>query len=245
MLTIGVPAYNEEATIEEVVEELLGTLPRFTAAFEILAVDDGSTDATGAILDRLAAAHPALRVIHHGGNRGFAGFGRTLLDEARGSWLAAISADGEIPPDCIGPMLERARDGADIVVGVRQNRPRYTFYRHVVSWAYNAGVRVAFGKNFRDIGGFKLYRTKVIRQIGLESRSAFINAERLIKAHRIGYRIEYVSVHDRPRAGGTAKGASLARVRRSSGDLLRIWLDVVAQRWAPPAPLPRTDEEML
>lgn len=244
MLTIGIPAFNEEATIESVVAELLQVLPSVATSFEILAVNDGSTDRTGELLDRLAATYPSVRVVHHEQNRGFVGFQDTLLAGARGDWFAAISADGEIPPSCLDAMITRAMSGADIVVGVRQNRPRQSGYRRVITAAYNLGVRFAFGRDFRDIGGFKLYRTDVLRQIEAKSTSAFLNAERLVKADRSGYRIEFEVIQDRRREGGRAKGASLRWVWRSTTDLVAVWLELVTRRWTPPPRLARADEQV-
>ena len=242
MLTLGCPAFNEEESIEAVLKEAFDVLPTVIPSFEVLVIDDGSTDSTPEILERLSSQQSRLRVVRHPRNLGAAGFGRTVVEQARGEWMAVISADGEVNPLSLAPMLEQARKGADIVVGTRKQKDDYTGYRKIVSWTFNRSVQLVFGTNFQDIGGFKLYRTDVVRQIDVIANSAFLNAERLVKAERIGYRIDLVPIEYRHRHGGKAKGASRRWVTQSTLDLGLVARDVLLGRWIKPTALPRTSE---
>ena len=224
-LTVAVPAYNEEESVERVVEELLIKIPTFVEDFELLFVNDGSTDRTGEILDELAARHESVRVVHHDRNQGFPGVVFTLIRNTKKQVYTGISADGEVNVDDLSKMLDKIIEGYDVVIGVRNQKPNYNRYRKIVSWSYNKSVELLFGVNFRDIGSTKMYRTEVFKHIDTRSNSAFINAEYLVKASRLGYKIGFVDIVQRPRLGGTAKGAVFRSVRNCAIDLLRFWRD--------------------
>lgn len=233
-LTIGSSALNEEEALETVVAEWLDVVPTLTDDFEILLVDDGSTDRTGAIMDDFAAREPRIRVIHHPYNLGFRGFANTLAKNATKELFAGVSCDGEVPIDVLGPMMDRIAAGADVVVGNRRQLSGYSGYRRFVSRSYNTLVRAIFGSNFRDIGALKLYRTDVLRAVEpIISKSAFMNAERLIKADRLGYRIELMPIDHLPRLGGMARGASYRWVRDATADLVRVTWHIHAGGWRP------------
>jgi glycosyltransferase involved in cell wall biosynthesis len=223
-LTVGCPAFNEEVAIAQVVRRYLELIPSIADDFELLLVDDGSTDRTGVILDELAREEPRMRVIHHPKNLGFAGFARTLIANATKELYVGISADGEIRVEDVLAMRGRMDEGFDVVVGVRTHKPNYSRYRKLVSWSYNRLVFVLFGYDFLDIGGPKLWRTRYLRGVDLISASAFMNAELLIGAARRGARIGFVTIEQQPRLGGRAKGATVRRVLEASRDLVRVSL---------------------
>lgn len=223
-LTVGCPAYNEEVAIESVVRRCLQLIPQIAEDFELLMVNDGSTDETGKILDRLAREESRVRVIHHSKNLGFSGFARTLISSASKELYVGISADGEVRVEDVLAMRRRMDEGFDVVVGVRRHKPNYNGYRKLVSWSYNRLVWALFGFDFRDIGGTKLWRTQYLRGVELVSESAFMNAELLVDAARRGARIGFVDVEQQPRLGGKAKGAAPRRVLEASRDLVRVSL---------------------
>jgi glycosyltransferase involved in cell wall biosynthesis len=223
-LTVGCPAYNEEVAIERVVRRCLQLIPQIAQDFELLMVNDGSTDDTGKILDRLAREEPRVRVIHHPKNLGFAGFARTLITNASKELYVGISADGEVRVEDVVAMRRRMDEGFDVVVGVRTQKPNYNRYRKLVSWSYNHLVWALFGFDFRDIGGTKLWKTRYLRGAELVSESAFMNAELLVDAARRGARIGFVDVEQQPRLGGKAKGAAPRRVLEATRDLFVVSL---------------------
>jgi len=200
----------------------LRQVPAFAEDFEVLLLNDGSTDHTGELMDAWQARDSRVRVIHHPYNLGFRGLTHTLPKNACKEWYAGISADGEIELEDVGRMFQVANHGFDIVVGVRRAKPNYGPYRRVVSSGYNECVRRIFGHDFRDPGALKLFRTRILKEINVVSTSAFINAERLIRAARLGYRIGFVEIVQKPRFGGKPKGASTAWVIRSVVDLGRV-----------------------
>lgn len=225
-LTIGTPAFNEEASIERVVGEFLEKIPQVSDDFEILLVNDGSTDATGHKMDQLRRKDSRIRVIHHPYNLGFRGIAHTLVLNARKELFAGVSADGEVDIDGLRAMMEKIEDGYDIVVGRRPEKPNYNNFRKFVSSSYNRLVRMGFGVDLKDPGWLKLFKTSILHEVNIISKGAFINAERLLKAHRLGYRIGSVDIAQRPRLGGRASGAKLKFVARAFFDLCCVYAEV-------------------
>lgn len=156
-LSLVVPCFNEAQSVERTVEELKRIASGIGAPHELLFIDDGSSDGTGEILDRLAEAEPGLRVVHHETNRGYGATLKTGIRETRHELIAITDADGTYPNDRLGDLLELAQD-ADMVVGARTGQNvTYSTLRSIpkallVNWAswlvgqripdMNSGLRV-------------------------------------------------------------------------------------------------------
>ncbi len=228
-LSFFFPAYNEEANIEAVVAEAIATLPRFADQFEIVIVDDGSRDRTPEIADRLAAADPRVRVIHHRPNRGYGGAVRSGLESARLPFVFFTDGDRQFKLADLGLLLQGS-EGADAVVGYRAKRmdpPRRLF----IAWVYKQVIGVLFGGGFRDVDcAYKLFRTEIFRRVPLadvRSNGAFFSAELLLRLRRSGVRVREVAVPHYPRVAGLAAGAAPKVVLRTLRDMallrLRLW----------------------
>jgi glycosyltransferase involved in cell wall biosynthesis len=219
------PCFNEAACVEATVREALAVLDRLRAEGggegEVVVVDDGSTDATPDILGRVAAEDPRLRVIRHDRNGGIAAFNPRMLAEARGEWVLFTSSDGEFDPaEAIGFLALAEREGADAVLGYRAEK-QYTPYRRAVSWSFNALTLASFGARFRDIGSMRMLRRALFQPIRLYSRSAFLNAERLLVGRRNGAVIVEVPIRHRSRLAGVGKGSRPGKVAAAVKDLAR------------------------
>jgi dolichol-phosphate mannosyltransferase len=223
LLSVIMPAYNEEDAIERVIlghVTYLERLRHIVPEWEIVCVDDGSTDSTPEILRSLQLRIPRLRVIRQE-NQGIFGALSRGHREARGSHFYCTSSDGQFPPENLGLMLARVRSGAQLVVGVRTNRREvYSLPRRIISLFFNLLPSILFGVTVKDAGSDKLGLRDVFR-FNLISRSPFFEAERIICAHRAGFRVDFVPIRFLTRSSGKAKGASWKNIRTSASDLVR------------------------
>ena len=225
------PAHDEAENIEGLVEEALATLPKLADRFEIVCVDDGSTDGTGAIADRLAAAHPELvRAVHHPRNRGYGAAVRTGLASARYDLISFTDGDRQFRVADIGRLLSRREQtGADVVVGYRIKRADAAV-RLAYARAYRLSLRLFFGLRVRDPDcACKLFERSALEGVAVGSDGAFLSAELLIKIAARGRRIVETGVPHHPRTAGRASGADPRVVLRAVRDFWRLrlmlWFD--------------------
>ena len=229
-LSFFFPAHNEEANLEGLVREALETLPTLAESFEIIAVDDGSTDATPAIADSLTAANPGLvRVVHHPTNVGYGGALRSGFGVARYELIAFTDGDRQFKVADLGRLLDRlaADDAPDVVVGYRIKRadpPIRTLYAR----AYRLANRIFFGLTVTDVDcACKVFRREALDGLRVESGGAFFSAEMLVKLRAAGRSVVEVGVPHYPRTAGSATGARPEVVLRAVRDFwalrLRLW----------------------
>ncbi len=226
-LTVFIPAYNEEENLAGCIDAVQEKMDELGVSLEFLVVDDGSTDSTGKLADRLAAVNPRLRIIHHPANRGIGDAFLTAASQACGEWLIFIPADLALDPDELFRYIAAAPK-ADIVVGLRSCRSDYTLLRRIISWTNIHLIQLLFGMKERQFQYISMYRMEVLSRIRIEyTRSAFFLAEVLIKAKALGYRLVDVDILYAPRLSGRPTGAKLVLVIRTVFDIFRFWL-----RWA-------------
>ncbi len=223
MLSLILPAYNEEANIEIVVNEALEELPKNFQSFEILVVDDGSKDRTPEIADRLAASQPNLiKVVHHRPNRGYGAALSSGFKAAQGDYLMFMDSDRQFQPvdlKLLAPYLGKA----DIIAGYRKKR-NDPFYRFLIGYTFNTIVTVFFGIHLRDIDcGFKIFKADVLKSMELTSPGALINTEIHAKAQRQRRSIIEVGVNHYPRLVGDQSGANVKVILRAMRETLALW----------------------
>lgn len=229
LLSIVIPMWNEEAYIlhtvsvtRDICEALQSS--HEIGAFEIVLVDDASTDATGAIADRLARDDDRVRVVHHQTNRKLGASVRTGLEAASGD--AVLYTDADLPVDMaeIGRALRIMRVyDAGIVSAYRLDRTGEGVRRAVYSGAYNSLVALLFGTRVRDVNfAFKLIRRDLLDHLTLVSEGSFIDAELLIRAQRLGFTIMQIGLDYFPRTRGTSTLSSFAVIRRMLAEMLRL-----------------------
>ena len=231
-LTFFFPAYNEEASVAEVVRSALAVLPRYADEIEVVVVDDSSTDRTGEIADRMAAEEPRVRVVHRRTDRGYGGALRSGISTATLPYVFFTDGDLQFALEDLERLLPRL-ERADVVIGYRERRadpPR----RRFIAWVYNRLINVLFLAPFRDVDcAFKLFRRSVFDSVPLErirSNGAFFSPELLLLLRASGVRMEQVAVRHYPRRAGEEKGATARVVLRAIRDLLRLRLRLWLQR---------------
>jgi glycosyltransferase involved in cell wall biosynthesis len=227
------PAHDEAGNIETLVAEALVALDRLAVRFEIICVDDGSTDGTGDIADRLAAEHPGVvRVVHHPTNLGYGSALRSGLAASRYPLVCFTDGDRQFRVADVAALLGRLHGPAkgapvDVVAGYRIGRadpPIRLAYARV----YRACLRLLFGLRVRDPDcACKLFRRASLAGVRVESGGAFLSAELLIKIGERGGVIVEQGVPHYPRTAGRASGADLRVVARAVRDFwalrLRLW----------------------
>ncbi|MHB8458960.1 MAG: glycosyltransferase family 2 protein [Candidatus Limnocylindrales bacterium] len=224
------PAHNEEANLEGLVAEALETLPSIAREFEIVIVDDGSRDATSAIADRLAGAHPGIvRAIHHPANLGYGAALRSGFRTSRHELIAFTDGDRQFRVVDLGRLAARLVDAdrPDVVVGFRLQRADPPI-RALYARAYRLANRLFFGLRVRDVDcACKLFRREALGGLRVESGGAFFSAELLIKLRADGRRVAEVGVPHHPRTAGSPTGARPSVVLRAVRDFwwlrLRLW----------------------
>jgi len=195
-LTIFFPMWNEEEYIQRAVDagrEVCGLLVESGEVldYELIVVDDASTDTTGALADALAQADRRVRVVHHPVNRKLGGSMKSGFAAATGDLILYTDADLPFDMDEVRKAVRLLRVyEADIVSAYRFDRTGEGYVRSVYSTFYNVLVRVLFGVRMRDVNfAFKLCRARIFEQVELKSEGSFIDAELVIRSQRAGYRI--------------------------------------------------------
>lgn len=227
------PAHNEEANIEGLVAEALETLPSLAERFEIIAVDDGSRDATGRLADDLAARHPGVvRAVHHPVNLGYGAALRSGFAAARYDLIAFTDGDRQFKVADIGRLTARSAepDVPDVVVGFRIKRADARI-RTAYARTFRLANRIFFGLRVTDVdGACKLFRRAALGDIRVESDGAFFSAELIIKLRAAGHSVVEVGVPHYPRTAGAATGARPTVILRAVRDFWRLRLHLWANR---------------
>jgi glycosyltransferase involved in cell wall biosynthesis len=225
VLSVAMPAYNEEANIERVVLEyihVLESLQGTISDWEIVCLDDASTDHTLSILQELAARFPRLKVLRHLQNKGLFESMNDVSRSTSGTHVYLTASDGQWPAKNLPLLLDAViHEHADLAIWVRRNRWQvYSLRRWILSSLFNLLPWILFGIRMMDAGSVKL-GLRAIYASNLISRSPFVEAERILVAQRAGFRIAYVPADFQPRSGGRAGGASLKNILLSLRDCLR------------------------
>lgn len=227
------PAHDEEANIEGLVAEALETLPSLAERFEIIAIDDGSRDATGRLADELATRHPDLvRVVHHPTNLGYGAALRSGFSAARYDLIAFTDGDRQFKVTDIGRLTARSvePDAPDVVVGFRIKRAD-AFIRTAYARTFRLANRIFFGLQVTDVdGACKLFRRAALEDVRVESDGAFFSAELIIKLREAGHSVVEVGVPHYPRTAGAATGAKPSVILRAVRDFWRLRLHLWVNR---------------
>jgi putative flippase GtrA len=224
-ISVVLPAYNEEQAIESTLADVLCTLDEWNADFEVIVVNDGSADRTGALVGAVMRRDARVRLITHPANQGY---GAALADgfaAATKDLTFFMDADGQFTLRDLVHLLIHI-DGADAVLGYRLHR-QDSGLRLLNAWGWNVLVALTLGVRVRDLDcAFKLFHTDFLHRHPPETRSALINAELLYRLKNAGATYCQVGVQHLPRRGGRATGANPRVIARALLDLM-----VSARRW--------------
>jgi len=225
-LSIFLPTYNEEGNIKKVIENVTSAAGKNIEKWELIIVDDGSSDSTNKIASEISESDKHIRILKHEHNSGYGASLKTGFYNSKYDWIAFIDSDGQFDFGEITKFLEKQKEtNADLVIGYYKKR-KVSFTKILTSKIWEAVVFLFFGIKVHDIDcGFKLISKKVIDAIPqLESeRGAFISSELLIKAKKKGFKFAEIPVNHYPRLKGEGTGRKLNVIIKSFIDLFRLW----------------------
>ncbi len=224
-LSVFMPAYNEEGNIGAAIEKIFTVLKKLgLKSYEVLVVNDGSTDKTETIVKKFIKKYPQLRMITHSPNKGYGEALKTGFYNCKYNYIVFIDSDGQFDFAEVTKLIDKI-DQADMVVGYRIDR-KDPMFRKINGWGWTLLANILFGISIRDVDcAFKLTKKQVIDSIPhLEStRGGMISPELLARTKNSGFTIAEVGVHHFPRESGKQTGSNLKVIIRSFADLFRLW----------------------
>ena len=225
-ISIVVPIFNEVENVDPMVAQLVAALDPIGEPFEIIAVDDGSTDGSFAALREICAREPRLRVIRFRRNFGQTPAFTAGFDRARGTWIITIDADLQNDPADIPAMLKKAEEGFDIVSGWRVKRQDALVARKIPSRIANWLIGKVTGVSIHDYGcSLKVYHREVAKNVKLYGElHRFVPAV----AASLGILVAEMPVNHRARTAGESKYTGLIRTMTRTGKVL---LDLLTVRF--------------
>ena len=223
-LSIFFPAYNEEGNITTTIIDARNSAQKYSADYEIIVVNDGSTDRTVEVVKELQRLDSKIKLISHNTNRGYGAAVKTGLSACQKDWIFFTDSDGQFHYDELLKFVTASKN-ADMIIGYRQKRMdpfHRVFVAQVLLKIWNF---LLFGLTVRDVDcAYKLFKKEVRDSIKLETESAITVTELLVKAKSLGYRIVQLPVTHYARKFGEQTGGNwqvIAKAARESFQLRR------------------------
>nr|MDQ3014059.1 glycosyltransferase family 2 protein [Acidobacteriota bacterium] len=221
------PAYNDEGSIAQMVNRTLALLPQFADDYEVIVVNDGSSDNTAAILDDLARHQPRVRIIHHPRNRGYGGALRTGFAAATKDLVFYTDGDGQYDVSEMTKLMPLMTKDVDVVNGYKIKRSD-SKRRVLLGGLYKRLARMLFHLPIRDVDcDFRLMRRQLIQSIDLTSTSGVVCTEMVYKLCQASCRFTETPVNHYPRLHGQSQFFTLRRVGKTAWDFFALWMKLV------------------
>lgn len=221
LISICVPAFNEEKNIIQTVDDLFNVLSCQHKEFEIIIVNDGSSDQTPGLADSLSKKYSQIKVIHHAKNFGIGNCYRDALAVANGKYFTWFPSDGEDVAIEVSQCLKHAKDGV-IVISYHAAYDRRLKLRRVLSRVYTLMLNIIFRQNLKYYNGISIISTQMARAMVLVSNGFFSNAEIVIRAVKLGCKVVEVSTPLGKRISGKSKALSLRSLWMAGRDIVHI-----------------------
>lgn len=230
-LSVIIAAYNEESNLESAVNSILSALNGYFSSYEILIYDDGSSDKTSEIADRLAATHPAIKAVHNGRNRGLGYSIQNGFELASKEYVTWCAGDNPMFQESLTEMF-RNTGKADVVTSYVANPEFRAPYRRWLSQSYVMILNCLFGLKMRYYNGFAIYKSELVKKIRTSTQGFSFLAEILVLLVKSGHSYLEVPTHHRVRAHGQSKAFSIRNIRDILKTLLHL-MGVVYFRQGP------------
>lgn len=224
-VTIIIPAYNEEEALENTVREITDSLGKTNLDFELVIIDDGSTDGTKRVMEKLSnPGNEHVRMLFHDRNMGYSGAVQTGLSAARGTYVTYFDADLQNEPMDVFRMYMRARrSDLPLVVG-EPGTKGYDFYRKFLSDSYNALVGLMFGIYLKDANALKLMKRDILEKLEFRFPHWLIELEILVNMRRLGIEAVIHPIILNKRDKGRSKFTVLL-IFKTFRDMIRLKID--------------------
>lgn len=220
-LSVMIPAYNEESNLPDLVKETFRDAERVTQDFEIVIVNDGSSDNTGNVAESLAKTYKNVRVVSYKKNQGLAHAFWTGIKACRKNIILYIEGDGQQPLRDQYEVLKEIKN-ADVVLGTRSYRFDYSLFRKTLSYGFLFLLWLFFNLKFKDVGWSQAYRRKIFDRITLKSASPFFCAELVVKAVRSGFKVTQAPVFYRSRGNGVTKYGNIMTAYKMFKEMIML-----------------------
>lgn len=222
-VSVVLPAHNEAVNIASVISKCVSVCSKLFSDFEVLAVDDGSSDGTDALVLEISRKDPRIKLVTHPANRGYGAAIRSGFAASGKEWIFFTDSDGQFDPSEMVDFLPLL-DKADIVAGYRLKR-RDNFYRRLMGRLYTYLVDLLFGTGVKDINcAFKFIRADILKGMTLKSEGALINAEIISLARRQNLAIVQKGVHHYPRLSGKQSGGTTRVILRALKEYANLFI---------------------
>ncbi len=229
-ISVFFPAYNDARSIGKLVEEALEILPGLTDTYEVIVVNDGSTDETQAVLEELVTKHAAVRIVRHETNRGYGGALQSGFRAARYELVFYTDGDGQYDVRELARLVPLLTETVHVVNGYKMERTD-KMNRKIVGGFYNQLAHFLFSLPVRDVDcDFRLIRRAILGTISLHSTSGSICVELVYKLRRAGAVFKETGVNHYARQYGKSQFFTVRRVSKTLLDFFILWVRLVVLR---------------
>ena len=230
-----VPALNEQDNLEPTVNTLVVATDGLLSNYEIILVNDGSTDQTAQVMGRLAAHDPRIRVVHNQHNLGFGGAYKRGVAEARCDYVMMICGDNALPADSIRAILKRLGE-ADIVIPYISNPQYRSPVRRIGSRGFTTIINLLFGLHIRYYNCSVVHRRDVLKTITIVTNGFAYQAEALVKLLRAGHSYVEIGVPNSPRLKGESSALRIHTLLQVFKAIFALVKEVRYHQSMPPGP---------
>ena len=229
-ISVFLPAYNEEDNIKATIASVEGVLKKISCEYEILVVNDGSSDNTGEIVRDLIKRNNKIRLVNHSVNHGYGAAFKTGLYSVRYSYVVQMDSDGQFDFSQVEKFIEKI-DQADLIIGYRIARTD-SFYRRFMARVLWLADFILFGLDFKDIDcGFKLFKRQILEEMPkLKTESAITVTEFVARAKHAGAKIAQVGVNHYSRSGGMQTGGKPSIIFKASWQGILLWFFLLKEK---------------
>ncbi len=224
------PCYNDKGTIGKMIEDVAEVLRTLTDDFEVIVVDDGSTDSSRDLLKELREKYDFLKLVFHKKNQGYGGALQSGFKTSIKDLIFYTDGDAQYDVKELPLLYEKMDKDVDIVNGYKIKRAD-VWYRALIGRIYHWTMKIMFGFKIRDVDcDFRLIRREPLQKIDLEHKSGVICVEMITKMHQAGFRFVEVGVHHYPRVYGYSQFFNFKRIFQVFLNLFKLWWKIYGQK---------------